>query len=101
MRDGSYPRYHPAFRQKTDSLQRTNIRVSCNVEMTQALTTLQRRSSGMIFLCPPSPVLTTHRLSGTCRNRLLFPVIRCKIIKLRLDRLYEKKKYLSNSFMLK
>ena len=62
---------------------------------------IQRQSSGRIFLCPPSPVFTTHRLSGTCRSRLLFPVIRCNNFKITLKLLYGKIIFLSNKIIIK
>ena len=55
------------------ALQRTNIRVSCNVEMTSALTRFQHRTSGMIFICPVLPNRTRLRLSEKILEILLFP----------------------------
>ena len=55
------------------ALQRTNIRVSCNVEMTSALNRFQHRTSGMIFICPDLPDRTILRLSEKIMEILLFP----------------------------
>lgn len=60
----------------TGTLQRTIIRVSCNVEKSSALNTIQRCSSGMIFADPSLLVRTTHQFSENGLDRLLFPVVR-------------------------
>ncbi len=55
------------------ALQRTNIRVSYNVEMTSALNEIQHRTSGMIFIFPVLPDFTMPRLSRKTIRKLLFP----------------------------
>ena len=92
------PRYHPASHNITvaDTLLRTNIRVSCNVENTWTLNWSRRLSSGMIFFYGQRPVYITHRLSAHCLRNLLFPILR---FLLKLTVLYEKPFHLSNTFL--
>jgi len=76
MRDGVFiPRYHPDSRliAAPGSLQRTNIRVSYNVEKSSVLSILQHFSSGMIFNRSSLSARTTRRLSESIRRTYSFP----------------------------
>ena len=54
----------------SDTLQRTNIRVSYNVEITSMLIMIQHRTSGMIFIFSVLPDFTNLRLSEKTRRKI-------------------------------
>ena len=60
-------------RHKIYSCQRTNIRVSFNVEQPLMLNIFRHHSSGRIFTCPSLPARTSRRLSETIRTCYSFP----------------------------
>ena len=75
-RDGYHSALPPYFLKKllpSDTLQRTNIRVSYNVEPTSVLILIQPCTSGMIFIFPILLISTIHQLSRRIYEKLLFP----------------------------